>query len=65
MYLIFNNSLLFVILAHGIVSIYEIAVKQTPKNEEFLSHLFMACVRVRNHSKQQQVKLLYLALLPI
>jgi len=43
----------------GIITIYELAVKQCKENgkenEEFLSHLFMAYVRVGNFSKQQQV----------
>ena len=36
---------------------YELAVKQTPKSEEFLSHLFMGCVRIEEYAKQQQVLL--------
>lgn len=40
--------------SHGVVDIYELAVKQTSNNEEFLSHLFMACVRVQEYAKQQK-----------
>ncbi|XP_048582689.1 N-alpha-acetyltransferase 25, NatB auxiliary subunit isoform X2 [Nematostella vectensis] len=38
----------------GIVTIYETAVKHSPTNEEFLSHLFMAYVRVADYKKQPQ-----------
>lgn len=41
-------------MPNGIVSIYEVAVQQTPKNEEFLSHFFMSCVRVEDYTKQHK-----------
>ncbi|KAJ7387844.1 N-alpha-acetyltransferase 25, NatB auxiliary subunit, partial [Desmophyllum pertusum] len=34
--------------------IYEMALKQNPKNEELYSHLFMAYVRIGDYKKQQQ-----------
>lgn len=37
-----------------IASVYELAVAKNPKNEEFLSHLFMAYVRIGNNLKQQK-----------
>ncbi|XP_018024748.1 N-alpha-acetyltransferase 25, NatB auxiliary subunit [Hyalella azteca] len=37
-----------------ICEVYEAAVKNQPKNEELLSHLFMSYVRVGNFKKQQQ-----------
>ncbi|KAF2354373.1 N-acetyltransferase B complex non-catalytic subunit [Trinorchestia longiramus] len=37
-----------------ICEVYEAAVKNQPKNEEILSHLFMSYVRVGNYKKQQQ-----------
>jgi len=54
-----KNCNLFNHLVDSIVSLYELAVKQTKDNEEFLSHLFMAYVRVGNYTKQQQVCLFY------
>ena len=51
-----TNSLIFIFTAEEIPVIYELAVKQHPKNEEFLSHLFMSYVRIGNYKKQQQVK---------
>lgn len=41
-------------LAEQIVSTYEVAVQQSPKNEEFLTHFFMSCVRVEDYTKQQK-----------
>ncbi|XP_047142157.1 N-alpha-acetyltransferase 25, NatB auxiliary subunit isoform X1 [Hydra vulgaris] len=41
-------------MPEGIVQIYEKAVEQSPNNEEFLSHLFMACVRIEDYAKQQK-----------
>merc|ERR1711890_59199 len=38
----------------GVVSIYEVAVQQSPKNEEFLTHFFMSCVRIEDYTKQQK-----------
>jgi N-terminal acetyltransferase B complex non-catalytic subunit len=40
-----------------VCEIYEAAIKKDPSNEEFLSHLFMAYVRVGNYKKQQQAAL--------
>eukprot|EP00795_Rhopilema_esculentum_P015119 gene15119-6303_t len=37
-----------------IATIYELAVAQHKNNEEFLSHLFMAYVRIGNNLKQQK-----------
>eukprot|EP00794_Sanderia_malayensis_P013847 gene13847-15295_t len=37
-----------------IATMYELAVSQHPKNEEFLSHLFMSYVRISNNAKQQK-----------
>ena len=45
-------------LAEEIASVYELAVAKNPKNEEFLSHLFMAYVRIGNNLKQQKVSIL-------
>ena len=39
-----------------LVSIYEQAAAKEPKNEEILSHLFMAYVRVNDYKKQQHTK---------
>lgn len=39
--------------------IYEMALKQNPKNEELYSHLFMAYVRIGDYKKQQQVNLVH------
>ena len=36
---------------------YEAAVKKRPKNDELLSHLFMAYVRTEDYKKQQQIAL--------
>ena len=41
--------------AEEIASIYELAVAKDPANEEFLSHLFMAYVRIGNNLKQKKV----------
>ena len=43
------------IAAEEIATIYELAVAQHKNNEEFLSHLFMAYVRIGNNLKQQKV----------
>ena len=59
--LAYTNSLCFT--AEGIVQIYEKAVEQSPNNEEFLSHLFMACVRIEDYAKQQKVLFLYFTVL--
>ena len=40
-----------------IPEIYEAAVKKKPKNDELLSHLFMAYVRTEDYKKQQQTAL--------
>ncbi|XP_055695660.1 phagocyte signaling-impaired protein isoform X1 [Lutzomyia longipalpis] len=40
-----------------ICSMYEKAVKLAPKNEEILSHLFMAYVRINDYKNQQTVAL--------
>ena len=37
--------------------IYDAAVKKKPKNDELLSHLFMAYVRTEDYKKQQQTAL--------
>ena len=39
--------------------IYEMALKQNPKNEELYSHLFMAYVRIGDYKKQHQVNLIH------
>ena len=44
-----------IILDKKIVEVYEAAVKNYPTNEEFLTQLFMAYVRVGDCVKQQQV----------
>ena len=44
-------------LAKRIPEIYEAAVKKKPKNDELLSHLFMAYVRTEDYKKQQQTAL--------
>lgn len=41
--------------AEMIPAIYEMALKQSPNNEELHSHLFMAYVRIGEYKKQQQV----------
>ena len=46
---------MLIVLAEEIATIYELAVAKNPKNEEFLSHLFMAYVRIGNNLKQQKV----------
>lgn len=38
-----------------IAELYEHAVEKYPSNEEYLTHLFMAYVRIGNYKKQQQV----------
>ena len=43
------------LIAEEIATIYELAVAKNPANEEFLSHLFMAYVRIGNNFKQQKV----------
>lgn len=43
--------------AELICSIYEKAAKIDPNNEDIMSHLFMAHVRVGNYKKQQQTAL--------
>ena len=40
-----------------IPEVYEAAVKKKPKNDELLSHLFMAYVRTEDYKKQQQTAL--------
>lgn len=40
-----------------IPAIYEMALKQSPNNEELHSHLFMAYVRIGEYKKQQQAAL--------
>lgn len=47
---------MIIIAAEGVAKIYDTAVKQCPKNEEFHSHLFMAYVRISDYKKQQQVR---------
>ena len=46
---------IFSLIAEEIANIYESAIGKNPKNEEFLSHLFMAYVRIGNNFKQQKV----------
>lgn len=43
-----------ILTADQICRVYEIAVKSEPSNEELLSHLFMAYVRVGDYKNQQQ-----------
>ena len=50
-----NTLLLIYTLDKKIVELYESAVKSYPTNEEFLTQLFMAYVRVGDCAKQQQV----------
>lgn len=38
-----------------IAEIYDAAVQKDPQNEELLTHLFMAYVRLSEYKKQQQV----------
>ena len=40
-----------------IQEIYDAAVKKKPKNDELLSHLFMAYVRTEDYEKQQHTAL--------
>ena len=44
-------------IAEKIPEIYDAAVKKKPKNDELLSHLFMAYVRTEDYKKQQQTAL--------
>jgi len=44
-------------VAKRIPEMYEAAVKKKPKNDELLSHLFMAYVRTEDYKKQQQTAL--------
>ena len=44
----------FVFAADRICTVYEMAVKTEPSNEELLSHLFMAYVRIGDYKNQQQ-----------
>ena len=44
-------------IAKRIPEMYEAAVKKKPKNDELLSHLFMAYVRTEDYKKQQQTAL--------
>lgn len=50
----FMYCVCFYIAAEMTCLVYEAAVKKDPLNEEFLSHLFMAYVRVGDYRKQQQ-----------
>lgn len=45
------------VVVHKICEIYSHAARQTPGNEDLLSHLFMAHVRVNNYQAQQTVAL--------
>ena len=47
-------SLFWIFTAREICKLYENAVKREPSNEELLSHLFMAHVRIGDYKKQQQ-----------
>jgi len=45
------------LIVQKIPEIYEAAVKEKPKNDELLSHLFMSYVRTEDYKKQQQTAL--------
>ena len=45
----------FFFLEQKVVDLYSRAAEQYPGNQEILTHLFMAFVRVGNYHKQQQV----------
>ena len=44
---------------------YEAAAKQQPGNEDFLSHLFMAHVRLGNYQQQQRTAMMLHKLRPV
>ena len=44
-------------LVGKIAETYELALRKEPQNEELLSHLFMAYVRMSDYQKQQQTAL--------
>ena len=44
-------------LAEKICTVYENAVKMEPQNEELLTHLFMAHVRMGHYKRQKEVAL--------
>lgn len=46
------------VAAECIVEVFELAVKDDPTNEEYLTHLFMGYVRVNDYKKQQQVRVM-------
>ena len=52
---IIKCTLIICTIDKKIVELYESAVKNYPTNEEFLTQLFMAYVRVGDCAKQQQV----------
>ena len=43
------------VVAECIAEIFELAVKDDPTNEEYLTQLFMAYVRMNEYKKQQHV----------
>ncbi|XP_062523596.1 N-alpha-acetyltransferase 25, NatB auxiliary subunit-like [Corticium candelabrum] len=47
-----------------IVEIFEVAVKDDPTNEEYMTHLFMAYVRLNEYKRQQQVGMSLFKLVP-
>ena len=49
--------IIWIYVVEKIPEIYEAAVKKKPKNDELLSHLFMAYVRTEDYKKQQQTAL--------
>ena len=45
------------LLAEKVILMYENAIKKEPTNEELLTHLFMAYVRIGEYKKQQSIGL--------
>ena len=53
-----NISKLYANIVEKILEVYEAAVRKKPRNDELVSHLFMAYVRTEDYKKQQQTILL-------